>query len=1187
MKLTYNILLIFALALAATSCGSRKEGGTAKPEDLISLRSLGLAYLEENKLEEAEQQFVRLINLAPDEALGYANLGLVYLRMSRFPDSEQQLQEALRRAPEDPDIRLILAKIYELTGRKAEAESTMVETLRMVPGHAKTLYSLAELYSNQEEQPALEARGGYLAKLSESAPGNIVPQLYLIENLIRRSMGEESRAVMDQVQQRFPEFQPEAKSFFEQTYRHLQQGQMEDALTSFMIFQNFLKLTSAFQTGVQELAGPGGPLIGFPVITFGQSFLGAVGESASAIDAIVFTDVTASSGLEVVGEAWGGTQGPAPIRSVFTVGDFDGDGDHDIYLSASTGPGGSSHRFLLRQDFGGKFTDIADAAGLRHSGHETASAFADYDNDGHLDLFVSRDEPDLLYQNADVGRFSDKSRTSGLGDPDASDVIRFFDFDHDGDLDLFLGKKAGNQLYRNNGDGTFTEVAGSAALAAPEHAARSAMSGDVDDDGDTDLLVIGQDGRCHLFGNLRGGRFQEITGPAGLGGLRGVAFAALADFDNDGYLDLFTAGSGSKRVEYWRNQGDGSFAAVEKASASLNLPVGFDVRDGLFADFDNDGFQDILLAGATANGEGRGLVLLHNDGKGQFRDVSNLLPAALSDVQAVAVLDYNEDGDMDILCAVGDGTVRLLRNDGGNANNYLKISLVGLRTGSARNNHFGIGSKLEVRSGDLYQMKVVDQPSMHFGLGQRSAVDVVRVLWTNGTAQNIFTPTINQDLVEEQELKGSCPFVYTWDGTQYVFARDFMWRSALGMPLGIMGGDTRYAFPDAAEDYIKIPGEWLAERDGYYPLQLTAELWEAIYFDQVQLLTVDHPDSIEVYVDERFTAPPYPDLHVYKVGRKIIPGHATDSRGADLTGLLAKRDHRYVANFAPGKYQGVAEPHDLILDPGPGADGNKLFLFLSGWIFPTDASINAAMSQSELLQLEPPKVQVPDGKGRWVTAVGNMGFPMGKDKTVVVDLSGKFVSDDRRVRIVTNMQIYWDEAFFAVDVADAPVQLTRITPSSADLHYRGFSRMYRMGGPNGPHWFDYAAVSAGQKWRDLTGLYTRYGEVGELLREADSRSVVANGGDEVTVLFRVGDAPPVPMGWKRDFLLFAAGWVKDGDLNTASGQTLAPLPFRGMTRYPYGDEQAFPASPEHRAYLREYQTREVDSRQFRRLLADD
>lgn len=1182
-----HILLVLVLAIAATGCGSRKESGSARPEDLISLRSLGLAYLEENKLEEAERQFMQLIELAPDEALGYANLGLVYLRMSRFPESEEQLQKALQKAPGDPDIRLIMAKIYELTGRKTEAESFMTESLRLVPGHAKTLYSLAELYSNQEELPAMEARGNYLANLSESAPGNIVPQLYLIENLIRRDLVEEARATMDLVRQRFPEFQPEAKSFFEQTYNHLQKSQVEDALTSFMIFQNFLKLTSAFQTGVQELAGPGGPLIGFPVITFGQSFLGAVGETASAIDAIVFTDVTASSGLEVVAEAWGGTGGQVPIGSVFTVGDFDGDGDHDIYLSASTGPGGTSHRFLLRQDFGGKFTDIADAAGLRHSGHETASAFVDYDNDGHLDLYVSREEPDLLYQNADVGSFSDKTRASGLGDPDASEVIRFFDYDHDGDLDIFLGRKAGNRLYRNNGDGTFAEVAGAAELASPAHGARVAMTGDVDDDGDTDLLVISQDGKCHLFGNLRGGRFQEVTGPAGLTGLGGVAFAALADFDNDGYLDLFTAGSGANRVEFMHNQGDGSFAASEKIGTSLSLPDGFGVRDGLFADFDNDGFQDLLLAGETADGDGRGMVLLHNDGKGQFRDVSSLLPADINGVQAVAVLDYNEDGDMDILCSTGDGTAKLLRNDGGNANNYLKISLVGLRTGSARNNHFGIGSKLEVRSGDLYQMKVVDQPSMHFGLGQRSAVDVVRVLWTNGTAQNIFTPTINQDLVEEQELKGSCPFVYTWNGKEFVFARDFMWRSALGMPMGIMGGDTRYAFPDAAEDYIKIPGEWLAERDGYYPLQLTAELWEAIYFDQVQLLTVDHPDSIEIYVDERFTAPPYPEFHIYQVGRKITPRHATDSHGADLTGLLARRDHRYVANFAPGKYQGVTEPHDLILDAGPGAEGEKLLLFLSGWIFPTDASINAAMSQSESFQLEPPKVQVPDRNGRWITIVGNMGFPMGKDKTVVVDLTGKFLSVDRRVRIVTNMQIYWDEAFFAVDVADAPVQVTRISPSSADLHYRGFSRMYRMGGPNGPHWFDYASVSTGQKWRDLTGHYTRYGEVGELLREADSRSVVANGGDEVTALFRVADAPPVPGGWKRDFLLYAAGWVKDGDLNTASGQTVAPLPFRGMTRYPYDDEQTFPASPEHRAYLRDYQTREVDTRRFRRALADD
>ena len=134
-----------------------------------------------------------------------------------------------------------------------------------------------------------------------------------------------------------------------------------------------------------------------------------------------------------------------------------------------------------------------------------------------------------------------------------------------------------------------------------------------------------------------------------------------------------------------------------------------------------------------------------------------------------------------------DGSIHLLRNDGGNNNHFVKMKLVGLRTGSAKNNYYGIGAKVEVRSGSLYQTKVVTEPEIHFGLGPREKAEVIRILWTNGVPQNMFYPGTDQDLVEEQILKGSCPFLYTWNGEEYVFVKDIMWKSALGMPLGIMG----------------------------------------------------------------------------------------------------------------------------------------------------------------------------------------------------------------------------------------------------------------------------------------------------------------------------------------------------------------------------------------------------------------
>jgi len=359
----------------------------------------------------------------------------------------------------------------------------------------------------------------------------------------------------------------------------------------------------------------------------------------------------------------------------------------------------------------------------------------------------------------------------------------------------------------------------------------------------------------------------------------------------------------------------------------------------------------------TAENSGRGLLLFHNDGTGKLTDVSSILPENLSSV--------------------------------------------GLSAGSNKNNHFGIGAKLEVRAGDLYQMRVATDPTTHFGLGQRLKADAVRILWTNGVPQNVFHPNSDQVLLEEQILKGSCAFLYAWNGERYDFITDMMWRSALGMPMGIMSGSTAYAFPDASQEYLKISGDLLKARNGIYSLQITEELWETAYCDQVRLLAIDHPDSADIYVDERFVPPPFPSLHIYKVAEKHLLRSARDERGNDLLPWLREKDDAYVANLKPAKYQGLTEMHDLILDPGNLSPAGRVFLFLHGWLFPADASINVAISQSDQIKVVPPYLQVINRKGDWQTVVTNMGFPMGKNKIVVADLTGRFLTDDYRVRIRT------------------------------------------------------------------------------------------------------------------------------------------------------------------------------------------
>src|SRR5205823_9889370 len=210
--------------------------------------------------------------------------------------------------------------------------------------------------------------------------------------------------------------------------------------------------------------------------------------------------------------------------------------------------------------------------------------------------------------------------------------------------------------------------------------------------------------------------------------------------------------------------------------------------------------------------------------------------------------------------------------------------LAALRTGSGKNNRFGIGSTLELRAGKLYQSRVVTGPVTHFGLGQRLKADVLRVRWHNGVAQTVYYPGTDADILEQQLLKGSCAFLYTWDGTAFRFVTDVMWRSALGMPLGIMGGGGQSAFAPAgaSQEYLRIAGSVLQPRDGRYVLQFTEELWETSYTDAIKLIAVDHPDSVDVLVDERFVPPAPVQLRLYKAAARRAPLTAVDDQGSDV-----------------------------------------------------------------------------------------------------------------------------------------------------------------------------------------------------------------------------------------------------------------------------------------------------------------
>jgi hypothetical protein len=374
------------------------------------------------------------------------------------------------------------------------------------------------------------------------------------------------------------------------------------------------------------------------------------------------------------------------------------------------------------------------------------------------------------------------------------------------------------------------------------------------------------------------------------------------------------------------------------------------------------------------------------------------------------------------------------------------------------------------------------------------------------------------------------------------------------------------------DEYIQIPGDALKADNGQFEIRITEELAEVSYLDQVRLITVDHPAGIEILTNDKWKSPPFPAFRLFGARRRVYPRSARDDVGRDVLGGLLKRDRMYPNTFRHD-LNGVAEMHSLTLDFGDAARDGRAVLVLNGWVDWADGSTFLAAAQERKEGLVTPRLQARDAQGRWQTIIEDMGMPSGKPKTIAVDLTGRLPSASRELRIVTNLCVYWDEVFLSEDSSRPPATLTRVPLAASNLHFRGFSKPVIDPARSQPESFLYDTVRTVSSWNPTPGMYTRYGEVRELLTEVDDRYVIMGSGDEIRLLFDARRLPALQAGWQRDFLLKVDGWAKDRDANTAYSQTVEPLPFHGMSSYPYPPPQHYPRDARHSAYRREYNTR--------------
>ena len=706
--------------------------------------------------------------------------------------------------------------------------------------------------------------------------------------------------------------------------------------------------------------------------------------------------------------------------------------------------------------------------------------------------------------------------------------------------------------------------------------------------GQTDLLVWSSRG-IRLF--LKGQRPATDTG---LEGLTGVVYVAPGDFDNDGLMDLcILTGTGA---ELYRNTG-GKFVRENAA-----LPArAFD--RAVWIDYDHDYDLDLILLGpqpALMRNQGaagwtdrtedfpfiRGAVtsaqklrldpdskafdlavfyrdrapVLYRDRLGGRYIVEAFHGQPPSD-QTQVLADFDATGQLDEARIDHDGSVHFLRNRSNPNQHWIRVQLKGVRSLKLAQD-----ALIEMKAASLYRRQFYEGVPLLFDAGDHASIDVIRITWPNGLIQNEVRQVADQAHVypEAQRLSGSCPMIWTWNGHEFQFITD-----VLGVaPLGARDGEGAY-FPVDHEEYVQIPGSALEAMDGHYRVRITEELSEVSYLDQVELYALDHPVSMDIFTNGKFKSPPYPEFRLYGVEQRIYPTSAHDSDGTDVLPQLIARDQRYPDNFRRSE-TGVAELHTLDLDFGSEAP-RKAILVLNGWVDWPDGSTFLRASQESKDGMVMPYLQVQDARGAWRTVNPDMGMPSGKPKTIVVPV--EFLSNRHKIRIVTNLCVYWDEIFLSEDAADPGLKPLPVPFDLANLHFRGFSETRVDPRRRQPDTFFYSRVSPVSFWNPTPGLYTRYGRVDNLLRKVDDEFVIMGSGDEVTLKFPAGDLPPSPPGWVRDFLLKVDGWAKDRDANTAFSSTVQPLPFHAMSRYPYPEGEHFPRDDAHDAYQRTYNRR--------------
>ena len=1111
-RLMSCILTLMTAAVMLVGCHSvnRLPDKSSKTySDFTSAFYVGLAALQVGDDVRAESSLANATNLVPGEPAGWVNWGILALRQRNFDVAAQRFDRAASIDKNDDRLLYLQGLLESNRGNSTAAVNKLRQAVKLNPRNLRAIYQLASEVERQGDEHSEADFQQLIEQLLAAQPDNLAASLELSRISAKRGDTETLQTTVSRLASRSANWPPEVQQQLAALQAAANGPEPKTAATRSMFLRNVLMRVPEFRSSLSELkAQPGDEAQPFTHFVRLESpdFAPAPPDQALNFAAQSITGFPKGTWSWIGAISLSGEGAP-------TVAIANG---REVHLASGASfafPGGKASvqptpEGILPIDFNYDFkTDLvlAGAGGLRFLRQDSPQAFTDVTTQTKL--------PAALLGAAYTGAWA-------------------VDIEADGDLDVVAGTATGLPLVlRNNGDGTFLPTHPFPSVSG----IRQFVWADFNGDGNPDAALIDGSGRLHVFLNQRSATFREVPMPTGLS----IKAITAVDVDHSRPIALLALGSDGvirslslpEEGEQWRVA---QIAAVPDAANRLAAEVRLAV-----ADLDNNGAFDLLLASPSS--PNRPTIWLQGAG-GSFQLITT--PSNAATYSGVA--DLRGDGRLDLLGLSADGQPIDFVNKSAKGYQWQTIRPRARQTtGDQRVNSFGIGGEIEIRSGLLVQKQTIASPELHFGLGFGPPVDVARIVWPNGSVRAEFALKPDQSVVTEQRLKGSCPFLFAFNGKEMQFVKDAVpWGSAIGLRINGLGA----ARVEATEEWYKIGRDQLVAHDGFYDLRITGELWETYYYDSLRLMAVDHPAGTEIFTDERFAVPAV-KLAVTAVGTPQPIAHAVDDNGQDVTEVLRALDGKYLDTFGRGRYQGVTRDHYVEIDLGNNVPATgPLWLIAQGWLHPSDSSINVAMSQGEHEHPRPLSLEVPDGRSGWKVAKANLGFPAGRKKICLIDLSNVFIpGTPRRIRLRTNLEIYWDSIEWAAGKPETQLKITNLAPVKADLHYRGYSVIHQANASS-PEIPDYNQLaSTTQIWRDLAGYYTRYGDVRELLAGIDDRYAIMNAGDELSLRFAAPPAPPA--GWVRDYVIAGDGWIKDGDYNSTYSQTVLPYPYHARKDY--------------------------------------